>query len=186
MSRPSLVRDTSREDRQEHDGGDDHDDLDVGELDHEAVRALVQSIAAGDDGRDRLDPRALRHLRVVCQHEGHADRRQHRGEAEGVAKRSVGDALDGPAIERGDRHRDQQHDQQDHRDRGQAGRDQQQKGDQGDEAADHEDVAMGEVDHADDAVDHRVADGDQAVDGARDETVDELLGEIIHGLPYQT
>ena len=47
--------------------------------------------------------------------------------------------------------------------------------DQRDEGADHEDVAMGEVDHADDAVDHRVADGDQAVDGAQRHAVDQLL-----------
>ena len=39
---------------------------------------------------------------------------------------------------------------------------------------------MGEIDHADDAVDHRVADGDQAVDRAEREAVDELLEEIFH------
>ena len=89
----------------------------------------------------------------------------------------------GPAIERGDRHRDQQHDQQDQRDRGQAERDQDQEGDQRDEAADHEDVAMGEIDHADNAIDHGVADGDQAIDRAEHEAVDQLLGEIIHALP---
>jgi hypothetical protein len=43
---------------------------------------------------------------------------------------------------------------------------------------------MGEIDHADDAVDHGVADGDQAIDRAEHEAVDELLGEIIHALPY--
>jgi hypothetical protein len=39
---------------------------------------------------------------------------------------------------------------------------------------------MGEVDHADDAVDHRVADGDEAIDGAQRDAVDELLDEIFH------
>ena len=39
---------------------------------------------------------------------------------------------------------------------------------------------MGEVDHADDAVDHRVADGDQPVDRAERDAVDELLEEIFH------
>ena len=120
---------------------------------------------------------------IVRQHERHADRRQHRREAERMPQRPVGDALDGPAVERGDRHRHQQHDQQDQRDRGEAERDQHQERDQRDEAADHEDVAMGEIDHADDAVDHRVADRDQAVDRAEHEAVDELLGEIIHALP---
>src|SRR3954467_4690761 len=42
---------------------------------------------------------------------------------------------------------------------------------------------MGEIDHADDAVDHRVADRDQAIDRAEHDTVDQLLGEIIHALP---
>src|SRR6185437_2370152 len=46
-----------------------------------------------------------------------------------------------------------------------------------------EKVAMGEIDHADDAIDHGVADGDQAVDRAEDDAVDELLGEIVHALP---
>ena len=58
--------------------------------------------------------------------------------------------------------------------------DQDQEGDQRDEGADHEDVAMGEIDHADDAVDHRVADGDQPVDRAERQPVDELLDEIFH------
>ena len=54
--------------------------------------------------------------------------------------------------------------------------------DQGDEGGEHEHVAVGEVDHADDAEHHRVADGDQAVDGAQRDAVDELLEEIFHAL----
>jgi len=38
----------------------------------------------------------------------------------------------------------------------------------------------GRIDHADDAVDHGVTDGDQAIDRAEHEAVDELLGEIVH------
>src|SRR5947209_18778447 len=48
---------------------------------------------------------------------------------------------------------------------------------------------MGEIDHADDAVDHRVADGDQAVDRAERYSDDELLDEIFHAsdpLPAKT
>ncbi len=92
-----------------------------------------------------------------------------------AAQRPVGDALDRPAVERGQRHGDQQHQEQRQRDRGDADRQQRQEGDQRDEGADHEHVAMGEIDHADDAVDHRVADGDQAVDRAERDAVDELL-----------
>src|SRR5260221_12983349 len=39
---------------------------------------------------------------------------------------------------------------------------------------------MGEIDHADDAVDHGVADGDEAVDRPERQPVDELLNEISH------
>ena len=173
------------EQREQHDGGDDHHDLDIGQLHHEAASALMQRIAAPDDRRHRLDARALGDLRIIGQHERHADGRQHRRQAERMAQRPVGDALHGPAIERGDRHRHQQHDEQDQWDRGQAERDQDQKRDQRDEAADHENIAMGEIDHADDAIDHGVADGDQAIDRAEHEAVDELLGEIIHALPLE-
>ena len=41
---------------------------------------------------------------------------------------------------------------------------------------------MGEIDHADDAVNHRVADGDQAIDGAERDAVDELLEKIHRSL----
>ena len=49
-----------------------------------------------------------------------------------------------------------------------------------DEGPDHEDVRMGEVDEAQDAVHHRVPEGDQRVDGAKRETVQELLEELRH------
>src|SRR5262249_32586904 len=48
------------------------------------------------------------------------------------------------------------------------------------ERTDHEDVAVGEIDHPDDAVDHRVADRDQAVDRPEGQPVDELLEKIFH------
>ena len=90
-------------------------------------------------------------------------------QAERTAEGTVGDALDRPAPDGGQRHGDDQHrdQRQDEKDegrrRGEAdgdGRDQRHEG------ADHEDVAMGEVDHADDPVDHRIADRDQPVDRA--------------------
>src|SRR6267378_8169835 len=42
---------------------------------------------------------------------------------------------------------------------------------------------MSKIDHADDPVHHGVADGDQAIDRAEHNAVDQLLGEIIHTLP---
>ena len=100
-----------------------------------------------------------------------------------MPQRPIGDALDGPAVKRGGRHRDDQHKQQHERDKGDAERDQHEEGDHRDEAAGHEHVAMGEVDHADDAVDHRVADGDEPVDRAERDAVDQLLDEIVHRRP---
>src|SRR3974390_547867 len=44
---------------------------------------------------------------------------------------------------------------------------------------------MGEINHADDAEPHRVADGDQTVDGAERDPVDELLEENCHPLPLR-
>src|SRR5664279_3573631 len=52
-----------------------------------------------------------------------------------------------PAVQRGHRHRNQKHDQEDDRHGGQTKRNQDQKADQRDETADHENVAMGEIDH---------------------------------------
>ncbi len=47
----------------------------------------------------------------------------------------------------------------------------------------HQQVAVGEVDEAQDAVDHGVADGDEGVETAQGQAVDQLLqeGEEIHG-----
>jgi hypothetical protein len=42
---------------------------------------------------------------------------------------------------------------------------------------------MCEVDHADDAIDHRVADGDEAINRSQRQPVDKLLDEILHIMP---
>ena len=97
-----------------------------------------------------------------------------------MPQRPVGDALDGPAIERGQRHGDEQHEKQGKRHGGDPDGDEDEEGDERRERADHENVAVREIDHADDAVDHRVADGDQAVDRTEGDAVDELLDEIFH------
>jgi hypothetical protein len=162
--------------------GHDHDDLNVGKP-HGEVVALEQRVAAVDQRRQRLYPRTLGDLDVVLQHDRYADGGNERRQAERVAQRPVGDALDGPSIERGERHGDDEHDEQRQRHRGYADGDQHQEGNQRDERPDHEDVAVGEVDHADDAVDHRVADGDQAVDRTERDAVDELLDEVFHASP---
>src|SRR6185369_10349276 len=57
------------EQRQQHDRGDDDDDLDVGKLHHEAFGALMQGVATGDDRRYWFYARALGYLRKIGQHE---------------------------------------------------------------------------------------------------------------------
>ena len=59
-----------------------------------------------------------------------------------------------------------------------AGRDDVEQEDQADERADHEHVAVGEVDQLDDPVDHRVAEGDEGVDRADRQRVDDCCGPI--------
>ena len=48
------------------------------------------------------------------------------------------------------------------------------------EGADHEQIAVGEVDHGQDAVHHGVAQGDQRIDAADLEGVEELLEDVGH------
>ena len=52
---------------------------------------------------------------------------------------------------------------------------------QGDEGARHVNLAVGEIDHANNAVHHRVANGDQGVDAAESQTVNDLLAEFEEG-----
>ncbi len=63
------ARHQPREQREQHDRGDDDDDLDVGELHDEAAGALMQRVAARDDWRHRFDPGALDDLRIIGQYE---------------------------------------------------------------------------------------------------------------------
>ena len=100
-----------------------------------------------------------------------------------AAQRPIGDALDGPAIGGGEEHRDQQHQERRRRYTGDASDAEREERDQRDEGTDHINFAMSEIDHADDAVDHRVADGDEAVDRAEREAVDKLLQQVIHAPP---
>jgi hypothetical protein len=41
---------------------------------------------------------------------------------------------------------------------------------------------MGEIDHADNSIDHGVADGDQPIDHAQGEAIDELLQRVGHAI----
>ena len=155
------------------------EDLHVADLDREAAVGAEHE-AAGDHRRQRLDVGALGDLDVVLQEDRHADGRDQRRQPERAAQRPVGDALDRPAIGGGEQHRDDQHDQQRQRHPGEAEHAEQREDDDREEGADHVDLAVGEIDHADDAVDHAVADRDQAVHGAQRQAVDQLLQEVQH------
>lgn len=96
-----------------------------------------------------------------------------RGRAGGVAQGPVGEALGGDRGEGGDQDSGDQHERQGQPQGGAAGEGE--VGGQGAEAADHDDLAVGEVDELDDAVDHRVADRDEPVEGAEDQAVGQLL-----------
>ena len=104
-----------------------------------------------------------------------------RRQAERTAQRAVGDPLDRPVPQARHQHRRNQHHQQRQR-HGNAceERCENEEDDQGREGAEHENVTMGKIDHADDAVDHRVADCDKAVDGSKSQPVGELLDEVLH------
>jgi hypothetical protein len=168
----------------QHDRDDDDHQLHVADL-HRVVgvgRSLhrPELDAARNQRLQRPRARALQELHVVLQEDRHADRGDQRREAARAAQRAVGDALERPAIGGVDDHREQQH--RDDRDRHPADADgiHDEERDQRHERADHEDLAVREIDHAHDAVDHRVADRDQPVDGAEGQPVDELLDEVLH------
>ena len=131
-------------------------------------------------GAQRLDSGALADEHVVLQRERHADGADERREPLRAAQRPVGEALDRPAVDRGEQHGDDQHQEKRQRHPGDAGAAEDREGDDGHERADHVNLAVGEVDHADDAVDHRVADGDQPVHAAERDAVDQLLEKVRH------
>src|SRR5437899_9346701 len=54
------------------------------------------------------------------------------------------------------------------------------------ERPDHEDVAMRKIDETQNAIDHRIAQGDERVDEPQRQTVDELLQELVQGLIVST
>ena len=167
---------------QQH-GGDHHDhDLLVGQRDGVDVAPAQRDHLAQHRGH-RLVARALGHLHQVRQEDRHADGGDQRGKPEGAAQGPVGEPLDGPGPERGEQHPQDQHDEQRDRQRAEAQHlRQHHQEDQPDEGGEHEHVAVREVDHADDAEHHRVADGDEAIDGAQRDAVDHLLDEIFHAL----
>ena len=130
---------------------------------------LTQADAAAVDegGGEGLGIGSPDHQGDILQQVAHADSSDQNGKGGRLAERAVGKPLDGDAQAGAEQHGDNkgQH-------RGQAPVLQAAEGDIG---ADHDDVAMGEVQHPGDAVDHGVAEGDDRVDAAQAETVDQII-----------
>jgi hypothetical protein len=122
---------------------------------------------SGQQRRHGHVARALAQGHPVLQEDRHADGRDQGHQARAAAQGLVGHLLDHEAIHAGDEHRHQQHQRDQHGHRQAALRADGRQRDQAGIGTDHVHLAVGEVDHADDAVHHRVADGDQRVDGAQ-------------------
>ena len=104
--------------------------------------------------------------RHLLQKVADADGRNQDGQRRGLTQRAVGDALDRNAQNGADDHR---------KDNGQHGvHTRRAKSKEHNIAADHDNVAVGEVQHLGNAVDHRIAQGDQRVNAAQTDTVDQV------------
>ncbi len=126
-----------------------------------------------------LSPSSICRLRMICgkalgsapkstlpdvlEQQRDADRGDERGEPRRAAHRAVGEALDDHPEEGADRHGDDE-DQERLPERGLGPRAEPAGAEEAEERAQHVDVAVREVDQPQDAVDHRVAQGDQGVD----------------------
>ena len=142
---------------------------DLGEID--PCRSKQMGIGL-DGGAEDVQRRVLEQQRHP--ERGDQDRQQRL-----LEQRPVGEGQDADIDRARDQHREQHRERDRERDRDLV----QAEGDQdrpAREGAHHGQVAVGEVDQADDAVDDRVAEGHQRVEGARGEAVDRVLDEVVH------
>ncbi|MNR03293.1 hypothetical protein D3C85_1191790 [compost metagenome] len=159
--------------------GDQNEDLGVGQLNETGTD--INAPGTREQSRNALLLRALGDLCVVLQDQGDTDRTDQRGESSGVTQGFVGDTLDDPAIHRRDDDGEDQRAEHQQWERFDTEVRQQSQTDCRQVSRNHVNLAVGEVDHADDAVDHCVADGDQAIDRPEGQAIDQLLQEnTIH------
>ncbi len=161
------ARDEPAERQQRDKGQADGQEVDLGEGHH----AVVELVGAVEPFRDRevLRRAGEQQDAEILQDVGHPQAGQQQRHVGGAAHRAVGGPLDDdagePAAQDAAEHRPAE---------GQAGGAQQHGG----KGADHHHVAMGEVGHAQDAEDHRQADGNQGVEAAQADRVDQLLDDV--------
>ncbi len=159
--------------------GNQDEDLGVGDL-HETT-ADVETHGAFEQGWNALLAWALGDLRVVLQDQRNTDGTDQRCQTGRITQRSVSHALDDEAVHTSHHDGEDQRAENQERERFDTEERQHGQADCCEIGGDHIHVAVGEVDHADDAVDHRVTDGDQAVDRTKGQAVDHLLQEnTIH------
>ncbi|MND78935.1 hypothetical protein D3C80_706560 [compost metagenome] len=121
----------------------------------------------------------LRQQNGVLQEDRHADGGNQRDQTVAAAQGAVGDPFDAVAVgtgyndgcEKSGGHQQRHAVESQH---GQPG-----DGDERHVGANHVHLAVGEVDHSNDAVDHRIADGDQGIRAANGQAINQLLEEVI-------
>ncbi len=141
---------------------DQNEDLGVGQL----HKTCTDFDAPGprEQGGNTLLLRALGDLCIVLQDQRNADGADQRCQSGGVTQGFIGHPFDDPAIHRRDDDGEDQCAKHQQWEGFNTEVCQQSQTDRREVSRDHVNLAVGEVDHADDAIDHCVADGDQAID----------------------
>ena len=142
-------------------------DNDDGELVGRDDEVADGEVFRGKHGREGAGRRAEEDLAAVFEEERDADGGDEDVEGGAAPQRAIDEALDDNAEEGAAEHGNGEHDQA-APDRG--------LGDAladvvADERADHEHIGVREVDEPEHAIDHRIAEGDEGVDGAEGEAV---------------
>ncbi|CAI8911256.1 hypothetical protein EMIT0196P_90181 [Pseudomonas chlororaphis] len=164
-------------------GHHEHHDLHVGNQ-HFMCATWPDGEVARDQVGDGFVLGVLRQQNRVLQEDRHADGRDQRDQTVAAAQGAVGDPFDAVAVGTGnDDGRDEGRGHQE-RDTVESHHGQARDGDERHIGTDHVHLAVGEVDHSNDAVNHRIADGDQGIRAANGETVNQLLEKVIEVRHY--
>ena len=150
----------------DHDDDTDHDGHQGHIGDGQLPAEQTDGLEPGDNRGKALGVGRPSQLGHLLQKVADADGRNQDGQRRGLTQRAVGDALNRNAQNGADDHR---------KDNGQHGvHNRRAKGKEHNIAANHDNVAVGEVQHLGNAVDHRIAQGDQRVNAAQTDTVDQV------------
>ena len=158
-----VIDEPDQHDHDDNAGNDGHDGLC---RDGQLPAEQTDGLEPGDNRGKALGVGRPSQLGHLLQKVADADGRNQDGQRRGLTQRAVGDALNRNAQNGADDHR---------KDNGQHGvHTRRAKGKEHNIAANHDNVAVGEVQHLGNAVDHRIAQGDQRVNAAQTDTVDQV------------